>query len=343
MYSCILLLDLMTHLHTDMLFYFLMQDMATWYNASTIFLTDFKPYPNSTFNFIEANQTNKALLGPKTFASLLNSTKITKQERQALLDGAPFDADGRSTAPLYYTVEDYSDSLWLYNFNFFYSWNGCSNQIVSLSFNGSLDTERYIMCPAGIHEGDLERVSMLVCKSDLKIKRIAYSQHGWTEVRNCEVEGDCPFDEATGNPITYVALEGHGNYPTNDGFHVYFYQGSELGNAVVLDNLGGVYVGDRTGDDPERTFIPTPENVVYIPPAWEIEEQLALTDDGQWQWAVFPGNWGAPLSASPLDLYCFGDNDTTIVACPSNSTTIKWVAFCFARIAEIYVLLYDQC
>ena len=82
---------------------------------------------------------------------------------------------------------------------------------------------------------------------------------------------------------------------------------------------------------------------MYIPPAWEIEEQLALTDDGQWQWAVFPGNWGAPLSASPLDLYCFGDNDTTIVACPSNSTTIKWVAFCFARIAEIYVLLYDQC
>jgi len=297
--------------------------MATWYNASTIFLTDFKPYPNSSFNFIEANQTNRALLGPKTFASLLNSTKIPNQERQTLLDGAPFDADGRSTAPLYYTVEDYSDSLWLYNFNFFYSWNGCSNQIVSLSFNGSLDTERYIMCPAGIHEGDLERVSMLVCKSDLKIKRMAYSQHAWTEVRNCEIEGDCPFDEATGNPITYVALEGHGNYPTNDGFHVYFYQGSELGNAVVLDNLGGVYVGDRTGDDPDKTFIPTPDNVVYIPPAWGIEEQLALSNDRQWQWAVFPGNWGAPLSESPLELYCFGDNDTTIAPCPSNSTTIK--------------------
>eukprot|EP00889_Picochlorum_renovo_P004074 jgi/Picre1/31104/NNA_006459.t1 len=300
-----------------------LQDMNVWYNASTIFLTDFKPYPNSTYNYILANMTNEALLGPKTFASILNSTKLTQEERNAILAGAPFDANGKSTGKIFYTVTDYSDSLWLYNFNLFYSWNGCSNQAVALSFNGTEDVQQYLMCPTGVHEGDLERMSMLVCKSDQKIKQIAYSQHGWTEVRDCQQDGQCLFDQTTGNPISYVALEGHGNYPENSEFHVYYYQGSSIEGRGGFDNIGGIYIGDRTGDDANRTFIPTQNNIVYIPPSWAIMEGYDGVVYDEWEWAVYPGNWGAPLRSAPLTIFCFNNNATQYIECNNNSTTIR--------------------
>lgn len=300
-----------------------MQDMDVWYNASTVFLTDFKPYPNSTFNYVVENRTNEALLGPKTFASILNSTKLTQEERNAILAGAPFDADGRSTGKIFYTVMDYSDSLWLYNFNLFYSWNGCSNQAVALSFNGTEDVQQYLMCPTGVHEGDLERMSMLVCKSDQKIKQIAYSQHAWTEVRDCQQDGQCSFDEETGNPVSYVGLEGHANYPENSGLHVYYYQGSSIQGRGGFNNIGGIYIGDRTGNDANRTFVPTENNIVYIPPSWAILEGYDAISYNEWEWAVYPGNWGAPLQRAPLSIYCFNGNATSFVPCDNNSTVIQ--------------------
>jgi hypothetical protein len=297
--------------------------MDVWYDASTVFLTDFKPFPNSTYNYIVANMTNRDLLGPKTFASVLNSTKLTPEEQKRILAGAPF-VDGKSTAKIFYTVTDYSDSLWMYNYNLYYSWNGCSNQAVSLSFNGTDDVQAYIMCPSGVHEADLERMSMLVCKNDQKIKQIAYSQHAWSEVRDCQIEGQCLFDEDTGNPISYVALEGHGNYPENQAFHVYYYMGSSIGN-FPLQNVGGIYVGDRTGDDPEKTFIPTPENIVYIPPLWEIQGGSPGINPEEWSWAEYPGNWGAPLMQSPLTLECLNPSSTEYIPCDENSTVIKGI------------------
>jgi hypothetical protein len=211
------------------------------------------------------------------------------------------------------------------------------------------------MCPAGVHEADLERMSMLVCKSEQKIKQIAYSQHAWSEVRDCQIDGQCQFDEVTGNPISYVALEGHGNYPESpgNGFHVYYYQGSSI-DGFPLENIGGIYVGDRTGDDPSKTWIPTPDNVKYIPPLWEIqEEQNDVINGTSWQvcvdldrravarpdltltratrfarslvrqWATFPGNWGAPLVQAPLKLFCLDRSVQTYVDCNENSTTIQ--------------------
>ena len=212
----------------------------------------------------------------------------------------------------------------MYNFNLFYSWNGCSNQNVALSFNGTTDTQGYIMCPAGVHEADLERMSMLVCKNDQKIKQIAYSQHSWSEVRDCQIEGQCLFDEETGNPISYVALEGHGNYPESpgNGFHVYYYQGSSI-DGFPLENIGGIYVGDRTGDDPEKKFVPTPDNVKYIPPLWEIQEQNGIINGTSWEWAQFPGNWGAPLVQAPLKLFCLNRDVSEYVECDESSTTIQ--------------------
>lgn len=36
---------------------------------------------------------------------------------------------------------------------------------------------------------------------------------------------------------------------------------------VSLDNLGGVWVGDRTAADPDWKFVPTPENIKCVLPA----------------------------------------------------------------------------
>lgn len=314
--------------------------MNVWYDASTVFLTDFKPFPNSTYNYIDANTTNRDLLGPKSFASVLNSTKLTPQEQERILKGAPF-VDGKSTGKIFYTVTDYSDSLWLYNYNLYYSWNGCSNQAVALSFNGTTDVKGYIMCPSGVHEADLERMSMLVCKNDQKIKQITYSQHAWSEVRDCQIEGQCLFDNVTGNPISYVALEGHGNYPENQGgFHVYYYMGSSV-EGFPLDNIGGIYIGDRTGDDPEKTFIPTPENIVYIPPLWAIQEGYQGINPEEWNWAVYPGNWGAPLVQPPLTLECLNPSQNEYVQCDENSTVIQGI-YTIANVLNLASLIDSQ-
>lgn len=69
------------------------------------------------------------LLRRRTFKTIMNSSKVTEDERQAILAGAPFDEDGNSTANVYYTVQDLNAGTWLFNFYLFYSWNGCSNQV----------------------------------------------------------------------------------------------------------------------------------------------------------------------------------------------------------------------
>ncbi len=89
--------------------------------------------------------------------------------------------------------------------------------------------------------------------------------------------------------------------------------------------MGGVYVGDRTGDDPDRTFIPTPENIKYIPPLWEIQDPNSGVNQSEWGWAEFPGNWGAPLVQAPLKLWCIDATLDRYVECDRNSTTIDAV------------------
>jgi len=248
-----------------------LQDISAWYNASVFVGADGSGDPN-------------VKQGYRTLR-----TAMSDEEREALISGAPFDANGHSTADIYYTVSDYDDGrFWLYNFDIFFSWNGCSNQ--ELVFDST--ALKYIMCPAGEHEGDLERLSVLVCKSDYRIARIGYNQHGWSEVRDCDA-GNCPVDAGTGNPVVYSALESHSLYPENNGFHVYY-------------AFGPIYIGDRTGDDAEKMFVPRADNVVYLPPLAEIEATNG------WEWAKFSGNWGSLLSPYPTMLYCLSDDGRTL-------------------------------
>jgi hypothetical protein len=56
----------------------------------------------------------------RTFTSLLNSTKVSEERRQAILSGAPFNASGFSQAKVYYTVQDLNAGTWLFNYNLYY-------------------------------------------------------------------------------------------------------------------------------------------------------------------------------------------------------------------------------
>lgn len=48
----------------------------------------------------------------RQFASVLNSSKVGREQGAAVLAGAPLDSEGRSTAEVYYTVFEPSPDLW---------------------------------------------------------------------------------------------------------------------------------------------------------------------------------------------------------------------------------------
>lgn len=90
------------------------------------------------------------------------------------------------------------------------------------------------------------------------------------------------------------------------------YSATSLG---FLENLDGLYVADRTrGTATEGPrWVPSPQNVRYIPPAEEI------TDASPDKWALYPGSWGAGnlFLDGKRRLVCYRDNFTATGATPS--------------------------
>lgn len=298
-----------------------LQTPSYWFENAQLYLTDGKPKGNSTYDFIYDSLDTYILLTPHTYVTVINNTNLSEEEKTNILAGAPFDSKNHSTAQVTFTVYDYEESYFMYNFNLYYSWNGCSNQAISLNFDGDRNITNYLMCPTGVHEADWERVSVLVCKSDWKIKRIAYSQHSWAEERDCTVEGQCPFDPETGNPVTYAGLDGHGNYPESNNLMVYEFVSGNFSADFQLQNLGGVYIADRTFSDPYRKWVPRPDLLAYIPPLLTLNDTDVMTRFG---WAAYAGNWGAPLQLPSVYLECLNPTQTERYLCPPEyeSTTL---------------------
>ena len=157
------------------------------------------------------------------------------------------------------------------------------------------------MCPAGVHECDLEILSVLVCKSDLVggAKRVGYNQHAWSEIRNCDDAVGCPTED--GHPVAYTSLGGHALYPESQAsFHVYFH-----------DLKLPVWIGDRTAEG-GKTFVPTPENVKFLP------NLDGLPEGPAWDWARFGGNWGRIFAEEldpPTSIHCFSEDGLSFVEC----------------------------
>lgn len=119
-----------------------LQDIDAWWKSAELFLTDFRSPPNSAYHFILDDETTKILMSPRSYVTVLNSSKVSSDEELArLLQGADFDSNNRSTAKVYYTVHEYQydGNYWIFNFNHFYSWNGCSNQAAAISMNGTAE------------------------------------------------------------------------------------------------------------------------------------------------------------------------------------------------------------
>ncbi|GAB4821546.1 hypothetical protein N2152v2_008592 [Parachlorella kessleri] len=225
-----------------------------------------------------------------------------------MLAGAELDADGHSTAHVFYTVFSPETNIWGFTYHLFYPFNGCSQQRLSVAVGSRPELLDMRVCPLGIHEGDWEFVSVLACKADGSLKQVAYSQHAWNEVLDCEA-GECPTEE--GHPVTHAALESHANYPVETDFMVYEKLSPSAENISVA-NLGGLYLGDRPKADPRFKFVPTRENIRAIPPL----EQIVKDGLTGWDWALFGGGWGAALQPSAPALDCFDQNQTTLTPCP---------------------------
>lgn len=81
------------------------------------------PFPHShshshqMFGWFDNSQTNQLMFMPRSFATLLNNSWISTDQRNEVIAGAPKDpATNRSTADVYYTVQEVPESpgLWMY-------------------------------------------------------------------------------------------------------------------------------------------------------------------------------------------------------------------------------------
>lgn len=66
---------------------------------------------------------------------------------------------------------------------------------------------------------------------------------------------------------------------------MYEYLNGNVSGAAQLQNFGGLWIGDRTYADANRSFVPTPDNIKYIPPPEEILDKVMRCTMGH--------GWGA--------------------------------------------------
>ncbi|KAG2485322.1 hypothetical protein HYH03_015904 [Edaphochlamys debaryana] len=234
--------------------------------------------------------------------------------------------DGKLTGKVYYTVfrphvigtGDIIPYAYVFTYNFYYPWNGCSNQLVATQVDGKRQGVEYYMCTDGVHEADLEHLKVWVCEDDLYdadpasvIRRAQYSQHGWLPDFDCAA-GECSFEvdpKGQKRLVTYAGLFSHSNWPQPTPLFVY--------QKVKVDfilNMDGVYIGDRYAKG--AVFYPDENNTLFLPFLSEMNNSQ-LT--GEFAWASFPGVWGATLSGTSRTITCLGDNITKEVPCTTQN------------------------
>ncbi|GAX82197.1 hypothetical protein CEUSTIGMA_g9625.t1 [Chlamydomonas eustigma] len=150
-----------------------------------------------------------------SFMSHLNTSWLEWAMR-----GSDFDENGESQAKVWYNVLPHKSSGgWILNYNFFYGWNGCLNMVLGTAFKirwaawtgkGKSSTEQsleYYFCPTGVHEGDWEHMSLLVCPDYHlsseeteglgQVHAALFSQHDYDALYNCTAK-ECEFEELVG-------------------------------------------------------------------------------------------------------------------------------------------------
>jgi hypothetical protein len=92
---------------------------------------------------------------------------------------------------------------WVINYNFFYGWNGCLNMVFSSRVHRAASQDaslEYYFCPSGLHEGDWERLSLLLCPGEDKVQAALFSQHDFDALFN---SSDLTFESLPGEVRRY--------------------------------------------------------------------------------------------------------------------------------------------
>lgn len=86
----------------------------------------------------------------KTYITTLQNDALTQAQKDELVSGNPFDANGRSSAVIPSTVAtEQGGNAWILEYHPYYAWNGCSNQLLSLRYPDHFEVLEYYLCPSG--------------------------------------------------------------------------------------------------------------------------------------------------------------------------------------------------
>ena len=185
----------------------------------------------------------------------------------------------------------------------------------------------FTLKPYGVHEGDWENLSVMVCppnnvedmlQDDTSIEEplaIHYRQHSWGQITDC-TKGECKFYKKTYHPVGFVALNSHATYP--DSAKDLIYVDQPIG---VWYNVQGFLVMDRTmykkADGSYNYFMPETMNLERLQsPANLTLENEALKP---YFWQGFGGNWGSKskIDLSPEPPLCLAQDQQSFIDCPT--------------------------
>eukprot|EP00798_Chlamydomonas_sp_ICE-L_P005524 gene5524-4157_t len=290
--------------------WYLLADPKPWLESSPLFnitasnwtLDDISREQGE--NYFNLYQTRT---GPMNVASVLIDPEMQNFSTDYMnqkTGGDPLNIDGSSTAKVYYTIGDpgqFNDTMtnsFVITYHYYYEFNGCSNQMFAMNVDGKYQGAEYFMCSPGVHEGDLERITL-----------------------------SCNGEETPGgitSPVAYAGLFSHASYPWASPLVVY--QKIEV---QLLANIEGMYIGDRTSDQ-EAFFIPTAENHLYIK---AVDEMTNAERVGDLKWGTYSGSWGGGFpETSDYTLTCLYDNLTRMGGCDEENPAVHFLKWGLERL-----------
>eukprot|EP00798_Chlamydomonas_sp_ICE-L_P016326 gene16326-22516_t len=290
--------------------------------------------------------------GPMNVASALINPAMQNFSTDYLhqkTSGDPISPDGSSTAKVYYTIGDpniFNETMthaYVITYHYYYEHNGCSNQLYAMNLEGKFQGAEYFMCSIGVHEGDLERITLYVCQSDIEAlmadtsdkidsrdytQWIQYAAHSWSNTYNCQ-EGECNGEETPDDitrPVSYTGLFSHASYPFPSPLVVY-----QKVQVDLLAHIEGMYIGDRTSDQ-GAYFIPTAENTLYIK---AVDEMSDAEKYGDLKWGAYPGSWGGGFpKTESVTLTCLYDNLTRFGKCDEENPATHFLKRSIERLGR---------
>uniref|UniRef100_A0A7R9VLB5 Uncharacterized protein n=1 Tax=Chlamydomonas euryale TaxID=1486919 RepID=A0A7R9VLB5_9CHLO len=285
------------------------------------------------------------VIGPRTFGSALwtngsftNTTFLTDGIKQKLA-GDPV-VGGLATGKVWYTVmkpevpgTPRGDHV-AFVYGYFFPWNGCSNQLLSVIIDDKFYGAEYYKCASDVHEGDLEHTKSLACTQDLielldspdprvnatsLVRRVQMSQHSWIQELDCEKD-ECPAetgDDGITRLIAYSALHSHAVYPKASPLQVY-----RAAQANAVTSGGGLYIADRTSAD-GPVFVPNTTNTQRVPYAAQMND----TERAYFSWALYPGGIGSNdmIKGANSSIVCLYGNITSVGPCPSSNPAVHFI------------------